>query len=389
MHKEISMAEMVSVQEAEVEQLVKRWREGSERDLSTVEMRIRDWALAVGCTFLARMVHAIAETSAATAGACPTCGGPLQAEGMRLARLHTSMGDVTYERRYFRCEQCPEGFFPLDQELGADAQRNTPALQRMVSLAGAVAPFEKAGEFLREVGGIPISAKKAEVMTEAVGQEVEQWLAARHQRAMTGLEKSEESAPGRLYVEADGTTVPTRVAEGASRASNQRAKGKVEYKEVKLGAVFEATIDESGKPNAGVKSYTGTFGDAETCVRQVRAEAKARGADDASEIVLLSDGAEWLQKRLPEAFEGRKVKQILDWCHPSERVTGVAHRVFGEETPTAKAWADQQRGLLYDGRTQQVIAAIEQLKPPTEEAQQYVRQALGYLRDNELSLIHI
>ena len=59
---------------------------------------------------------------------------------MRWAKVHTSMGDVSYERRYVVCPKCKEGFCALDEELGLDEQHNSPALQRMVSLAGTVAP---------------------------------------------------------------------------------------------------------------------------------------------------------------------------------------------------------------------------------------------------------
>ena len=80
---------------------------------------------------------------------------------------------------------------------------------------------------------------------------------------------------------------------------------------MKLGAIFDSRGDPSGKPDAGEKTYTGTFGEAETCVQKVLAEAKARGSDEAEEIVLLSDGGGWLWNRLPGAFAGKKVKEIL------------------------------------------------------------------------------
>jgi hypothetical protein len=340
-----------------------------------------------------RLIQGIGKTSPQNGGACPKCGGGMKSEGMRGVTIHTAMGSVEYERRYLRCERCGEGTFPLDRELGLDAQHNTPALQKMASFAGAEASFERARDLLGEIGSIPMAARKVERITEQVGEQAERWMRGRQERARAGVEKASEPGPERLYVEVDGTTVPMRPAEALPKgppknpeqerlSKGQRTPGKVEYREVKLGAVFEAEVDEHGKRRAGPKTYTGTFEEAETCVRQVVAEARARGSDPAKEVVVLCDGAEWIWKRLPPEFPGKKITQILDWGHPSERLSDVAKLVFGQGTPQAEQWADQQLDLLYEGRVTEVIAAMEQLHPRSTEAQEFLGQCLGYFRDH-------
>ena len=146
--------------------------------------------------------------------------------------------------------------------------------------------------------------------------------------------------------------------------------------------VFQATLNAEGKPQSGPKTYTGTFAEAETCVAQVRAEAKVRGADAAEEIVLLNDGGAWIWNRMPGAFPGKRVTQILDCRHPQERFTEIAKRVFGEGTMEAGAWSEEQRHALLDGRVQEVIESIEKLRPKGKQSKEYIRQALGYLRAN-------
>jgi hypothetical protein len=264
--------------------------------------------------------------------------------------------------------------------MGLDEQRNSPALQRIVSLVGAVAPFEKASDLLGEIGSIPMAGSKIERITEQVGTRAQEWEERRQQQAMVGVEVGSNPTIDRLYVEADGTTVPMR-AEGA-RDKNQRTPGKVEYKEVKIGAVFEATIDDAGRPQGGPKTYTGTFGDAEACIRQVASEAKARGSRSAKEIVLLMDGGVWLWNRLPAAFEGQKVTAILDWCHPSERLGEIAQWKYGEASAKAKQWADRQRDLLYNGHVQDVLRAIECLQPRGRKAHDFLRKNLEYFRNH-------
>ncbi len=374
------LSEIVAARCREVEQMAMQWRRGS---LTEAEGRIREWALGLGLKLVEALVEGIGEGSEQALRRCGGCGGEVQSEGRRAAALHTSMGDVAYARRYGVCPKCGEGQCPLDEELGLDEQRNSPALQRMVGLAGTVAPFEKAGELLREIGSIAMSAKKVERVTEEAGRRAERWMHERQQRALGGLEKPAGAGPKRLYVEADGTTVPMRVEAGEARSEGQRTKGKVEYREVKVGAVFEAKVNKEGKAEAETPSYTGTFGDAEECIGQVQAEARARGSQEAREIVVLTDGGEWLWNRLPAAFSGQKVTQILDWCHPSERLGHIAKMVWGEENAEGHQWAEQQRGFLYEGKTREVIEAVEQLKPRSEEAKTYVRQSLGYLKEHE------
>lgn len=387
----VALSEMVAARCEEVERLVKQWAEsrasGKGASLGPLEVQIREWALAMGLKVMERLIGGIQADASQEARRCPTCGGAVESEGFRSTQIHTSMGNASYERRYLVCPKCRRGFCPLDQELGLDPQHNSPALQRMVSLAGTVAPFEKASDLLGEIGSIPLGRKKVERITEEIGARAERWINTREQQALAGLVKPPGEPPRRLYVEADGTTAPMR-AQGdnspeARRSRGQRSPGRVEYKEVKLGAIFDSSEGPSGKPEAGEKTYTGTFGDAETCVPKVLAEAKARGSDEAQEIVLLSDGGGWLWNRLPGAFTGKKVKEILDWCHPSERLTQIAQRVFGDEAKQGEEWAEHQREQLYEGRTQTVLEAIEQLKPKSREAKGYVHQCLGYFREHE------
>ena len=400
-----ALSEMVAAQVGEVERVVGSWARtralGGERSLQELELQIREWALRVGQKCFERLVHGIAAGSPQDQEACPKCGGPVVSEGHRDAALHSSMGDVRFTRRYFVCAACKHGTCPLDADLGLDEKRNSPALQQMVSLAGSVGPFEKGSDLLREIGSIVISRHKVEEITESVGERVEHWMNTRHQQAAVGLLRSQGPPAERLYVEADGTTVPMRVekietgtakeghtaapvgAAQTKRSSDQRTQGKVEYREVKIGAVFEATLDEDGQPQAGTKTYTGTFGDADACIRQVQAEAKARGSDTAKEIVTLSDGGEWLWNRLPTAFPGKKVTQILDWYHVEERLSHLGNLTFGQGTQETKAWTKLVLDLLYEGKTGEVISSMETLRPKSHEAQEFLRQSLGYFRTHE------
>ena len=383
--------EVVEAIVAEFRQEVERYcgqvhdwvKEGGNGGLERWEEWVRELVQPIQRRLLEGVVEAAGRGYEGTQQRCVNCRGWARYVGDRPHRIRTLVGELRETKRaYYHGCGCAGGWFPQDRRLNLDAEGRSLGLRRVVTLMGAVSPYEKATDYLWEVGRIAISRTTVERVTEEVGWQVEEWQEARQQRALAGLQKREGPGPERLYVEADGTTVPMRVEPQQTRDAQQRVQAKVEYKEVKLGAVFEAHLDPEGKPEAGPRTYTGTFGDAQTCVTQVGAEAKACGADSAEEIVLLNDGGSWIWNRMPEAFAGKKVTQILDCRHPQERFTEIAKRVFGEGTKEARSWSEEQRRALLEGRIQQVIESIEKLAPKCKESTQYIRQALGYLRTN-------
>src|SRR5437899_2999241 len=97
-----ALSEMVGARTQEVERLVKQWTEnraaGKGSSLGLLEVQIREWALLVGLAFLERLIGGIQAQAPQDALGCPTCGGPIVSEGNRSAKIHTSMGDVSYRR---------------------------------------------------------------------------------------------------------------------------------------------------------------------------------------------------------------------------------------------------------------------------------------------------
>src|SRR5512135_3039398 len=85
---------------------------------------------------------------------CPHCG---RAAEFHSHRWHTSLslvGPVRYRRAYYLCRVCGKGLFPFDRDAGMTARDLTPALERVATLAGAVADsFEKGAELLDEMAG--------------------------------------------------------------------------------------------------------------------------------------------------------------------------------------------------------------------------------------------
>ena len=79
---------------------------------------------------------------------CPHCGHAAEFHSHRDHTSFSLVGALRYRRAYYLCRLCGKGLFPFDRDAGLTARDLTPALERVATLAGAVADsFEKAAEF--------------------------------------------------------------------------------------------------------------------------------------------------------------------------------------------------------------------------------------------------
>ena len=110
---------------------------------------------------------------------CPHCG---HAAEFHSHRPHTSLslvGPIRYRRAYYLCRRCGKGLFPFDRDAGLTTRDLTPALERVATLAGAVADsFEKGAELLEEMAGVRLSESTVERTTEDAGQRLADAVAA-------------------------------------------------------------------------------------------------------------------------------------------------------------------------------------------------------------------
>src|SRR5947207_5099456 len=80
-------------------------------------------------------------------GASVTCAHCGQAAEFHSHRPHSALslvGPFRYRRAYYLCRTCGKGLFPFDRQAALTSRDLTPALERIATLAGAVADrFEK------------------------------------------------------------------------------------------------------------------------------------------------------------------------------------------------------------------------------------------------------
>ena len=297
------------------------------------------------------------------------CGESARYAGRHTKTFQSALGELVLERAYYHCDACAAGFCPRDRGLGLEGTSLSPAVTRMVGLAAAMVSFAESSEVLRELAGVRVTAKQVERKAEALGEEI-----AQHERTI--VEPEPPIAPT-MYLGMDGTGVPVRRSETEGRCGKQ-PDGTAKTREVKLVTVWSAEgRDRQGIPvrDRGSVSYSAGIESAATLdtdkvaspfAQRAAREARRRGFDQAPRRVVLGDGAPWIWNLAEEHFPG--AIQIVDLYHAKGHLWDTAKAIYGAGTVLAEQWAKQRRDELDDGKTDDILAALQLHAPRNEEA---------------------
>lgn len=301
------------------------------------------------------------------APSCPECGRAMRRHDRPQRSLVTLRGEVIWVAQRWRCRSCGTAACPGWEQL--DTRHGcTRATWKTAVTACALLPFEQAEALLRKLG-VWLSDNLLQRLTREVGGAA---VASREAeaRAVMNLELTLRAGRRveRLYVLADGYS----------------AQVDREWREPRAGVVYETAargLDEAGEPPPAERvSVLSTLADAEALMRWLTAETQRRGVFEAAEVVLLSDGAPWLRKRLRELVPvGVKVVEILDWYHACENLAKAVRAVYGQvgnqvEYQRLKRW-------LWRGRTRDVLERLAELaERVTDDRRRQVWNVRKYLR---------
>jgi hypothetical protein len=198
------------------------------------------------------------------------CGHVQQLVGYRPRQVLTLLGKITFTRAYYQCcrpsdeqghEQaeeaeatnarpCTHGEAPADALWGLQGQRSTAGVQQAISHLCATSTLEEAAKNFSRLLPLEMSARQALTLLQPVGealqeQEEEQmqtlWQQASQPRSVSSeTEVSQQKSIERLYIELDGVMARLRRGSVPMQEQERQRKGDV-YREVKVGAVFEAS----------------------------------------------------------------------------------------------------------------------------------------------------
>jgi hypothetical protein len=139
---------------------------------------------------------------------------------------------------------------------------------------------------------------------------------------------------------------------GKTKQLCQQGKKPERWHWVYMGTVFR--LDHRGQ-TAGQRAvitqrgYVATRLGVEALSAQLYREALARGLGQAQLVLIIADGAVWIWNLAKDRFP--YASQRLDLYHAEEHLWAVAHDIYGQGTPEAKAWVAPLLQQIRDDQT--------------------------------------
>jgi hypothetical protein len=328
----------------------------------------------------------------ATPCQCLECHQELSDRKYLARGLDSRYGRLRLWRYYGWCPQCETWQFPADHALGlAKKAAASPYVQEISALLVTKMPPEQAVAVAQRLGldlsrcllhreahrqGLKAQARRSETLAQLDTWESLQQLA----REVEGP----PSQPFTLVIEIDAWNIRERDHWGQTQALREQGQKAERWHWVYMATVFR--LDHRGQ-TAGERSiisqrgYVATRLGLEALLAQLHREAIQRGLGQARQVLVIADGAVWIwnlaQDRFPEA------RQQLDLWHAEEHLWAVAHDLHGRGTPEARSWVAPLLQQVRDDQTTSVIAALAELKPRLQEAQQKKLQTqIEYFQHN-------
>jgi Uncharacterised protein family (UPF0236) len=307
------------------------------------------------------------------------CGQRLkyQRDGARTVR--SLVGLVRYRRAYYYCGECGRSRCPLDQSLGQSEREISAGVERQLVNLSAHLSFATAAEVLEEVAGVEISGRQVETVAEAVGAQAETKTQAETEaqpdlRPGSKLGLVESAKTDTWIVEMDGVMAPLQ--DGS-------------WQEIKCGIVYR--LDRRVQISAHRWellqrercAWRGSVGEFRTRLWATLVRAGARLGD---RIVVIADGAEWIDQTVAELFVG--ARRILDFYHVAERIWQLAHLRYGESSRPAKQWAEAKLEALKAGQLASVCRAIRRLRFTEPEAELTRQETLRYFARHRAAMAY-
>jgi len=264
---------------------------------------------------------------------------------------------------------------PADAILDRSGTTITPGVLEMACRVNLSATsFVRAAAALDRTAQVKLSGERLRQEVEAAGRRV---LKAQQDDAITVtwhaedcvLPDSETGGKTRVYTGCDGVMVPIITdAEKIARRDKVKAKRRQRGKKCKPLPPRKRGSDLPWKEfkvaffyseDAKRQHVTFTHGNHVAAGKLLRREADRLRFQKADERVGLVDGATWIREQMKLHFAELDALG-LDFYHLSENVHRARRKVFGEESPEGKAWADE---LMHVFKHEGYAAGWERILP--------------------------
>jgi len=181
-----------------------------------------------------------------------------------------------------------------------------------------------------------------------------------------------------VVISVDGGRTRIRRAKTGKRCSFTNRHGYVgEWQEPKLLTVY--VVNNQGKRINTIElpvTNDGTFGDVEQFMELLEMYLVSLGINQAKQVLLLADGAEWIWLRIPSLLKRlgcatESVVELLDFYHATEHLHRFAQLAF-TNPQTVQIWFKAARVDLKQGRVAQLINQMQAMVEQASDERQIV-----------------
>jgi hypothetical protein len=251
------------------------------------------------------------------------------------------LGDITWHRHYYHCEDCCQGTVPWDHIVGVDSKRQTPAAKEIIALGGTVDPFgECADELIDKMSGLHVSEATVRRITETVGAEIGE---ARARGELFG-----DSKAWQWHKDAEGKTV-AYFSTDATGVGIQGVRGaKSEGRMINVGMIYNPIPKEKSRwadPKqahhpAWQARYVTSMNGLEGLATPLRQQGAQVGMNAAERWIAISDGGSGLEDFLRINFP-QVEEVILDFYHAAEYLGKIGRAWHPTDEKASQAWSEK------------------------------------------------
>jgi hypothetical protein len=337
----------------------------------------------------ARVVAIVQQAEASTPVRCPKCGRAMESLGKPRGRtLRTGCGELSFERRVFRCRKCRHQRCPGDEALGLPPhERWSPwAAVRLTALA-AVLPFAQAARMAAFLFGIAVSNMGLWQLAGRVGQRRHEFAEATDAACADPARCPDvEAVVGEKIVQVgmDGAMIMMRAGEGGTPRHEgedplEEEGARCTGREVKTAVIYrpEDRFCKNRRRGLSQRRIVSVLGTADQLIARIWSTLVLGGLMGAqTTVAVIGDGAEWIWERAKMFV--RRI-EILDYWHAAEHAWKCARAVWGEKSAQTRQWAHRIARSIRAGKVRQVIHELDALLAKLRRAVD--REAVQALHD--------
>lgn len=252
------------------------------------------------------------------------------------------------------------GVYPVLAVLGIH-YRISPALASEVARHVAIGTVEQARETLLR-RGVELDLKAVSRLTQRLaerGLRFREWLVEHATAPEGGPLKGK-----RVVIGMDGGRVRTRVTKDGRRRKSGHHGFHAPWREPKVLVIY--VVNEKGRRiKTGFRYYDATLADADGFFHILTGILRALGAAEASEWIIVGDGAPWIWDRIPglktalEYFG--EVTEVVDIYHAKQRLHRIASEVKRWSTAERDRWLQKTKKLLRTGKLEDLQGQLNGL----------------------------